>query len=106
MPQGNSISRSRSKRGRSFARLMVEELEPRCLPSAVLTYHYNSALNGQDLSETALTPSNVNVSHFGKAFTTTVDGQVYAQPLYVGGLTVTGGSNPGTHNVVFVATEH
>src|SRR5207302_9380738 len=32
-----------------------------------------------------------------------VDGYVYAQPLYVSGLNIPG---QGTHNVIFIATEH
>jgi hypothetical protein len=67
-----------------------------------LQYHNDLASTGQNLSETALTPANVNASSFGKLFSTSVDGQVYAQPLYVPGLTI-GGS---AHNVLFVATEH
>lgn len=41
-------------------------------------------------------------SNFGKIGTYPVDGQVYAQPLYVTGVSI-GGS---THNVVYVATMH
>ena len=40
---------------------------------------------------------------FGKLFSRTVDGQVYAQPLYVSGLEMQG---KRTHNVLFVATAH
>ena len=46
--------------------------------------------------------SNVNQSSFGKLFYRTVDGSIYAQPIYVPGLTIQG----ATHNVVYVATEH
>jgi hypothetical protein len=72
----------------------------------VLTYHNDNASAGQNLTETTLTPSNVNSSTFGKLFSTSVDGQVYAQPLYDPGVNITTGTNQGTHNVVFVATEH
>jgi fibronectin type 3 domain-containing protein len=72
----------------------------------VLTYHNDNISSGQNLNETALTPANVNTSNFGKLFSTNVDGQVYAQPLYVSGLSITVGPSPGTHNVIFVATEH
>jgi fibronectin type 3 domain-containing protein len=48
----------------------------------------------------------VNSTDFGKLFATTVDGQVYAEPLYVENVNITTGANQGSHNVVFVATEH
>jgi hypothetical protein len=81
----------------------VERLEPRQMLSAsVLSYHNDAASDGQNTQETVLTPSNVNSTSFGKLFTASVDGQVYAQPLYVFGLNIAG----GVHNVLFVATEH
>ncbi len=69
----------------------------------VLTYHNDNARTGQNLSETQLTPANVNSASFGKLFNLIVDGKVDAQPLYVSGLSIPGA---GVYNVVFVPTEH
>lgn len=69
----------------------------------VMTYHYDNARTGQNLTETILTPANVNSSSFGKLFVISVDGKVDAQPLY---LTQLSTPNQGTHNIVYVETEH
>src|SRR5437588_8798476 len=96
-------SRGGRRRARAVACVM-EPLERRALLSAnVFTYHNDGASTGQNLTETKLTPANVTASQFGKRFSTPVDGQVYAQPLYASGLDM---GALGTHNVVFVATEH
>src|ERR1700681_1240587 len=68
----------------------------------VYTYHNDLARGGANTREYALTPANVNTSSFGKLFSCTVDGAVYAQPLWVANLSVGG----AVHNVVFVATQH
>src|SRR5256885_2535347 len=74
----------------------------------VTTQHNDIARTGANTSETILAPSNVNTASFGKVFYYVVDGYVYAQPLYVAGVSLGAGtSQPGTkHNVVFVATQH
>lgn len=68
----------------------------------VYTYHNDLERDGANTREYALTPANVNTSSFGKLFSCTVDGAVYAQPLWVANLSVGG----AVHNVVFVATQH
>lgn len=70
--------------------------------TSVLTYHNDMARTGASLAETILTPANVAAGHFGKLFAQQVDGDLYAQPLYVPKLAIPG---KGTHDVVFVATE-
>ena len=69
----------------------------------VLTYHNDNGRTGDNLNETILAPTNVNVQTFGKLFTYAVDGDVYAQPLYVSDLAM---PDVGIRDVVFVATEH
>ena len=72
----------------------------------VLSYHNDAQSTGQNLAETQITPANVTVANFAKRYSTAMDGQVYAQPLYKAAVAVVGGANPGTHDLVFVATQH
>ena len=70
--------------------------------AGVFTYHNDLARDGANTQEYALTPATVTTNTFGKLFACAVDGAVYTQPLWVPGLSIGG----GTHNVIFVATEH
>jgi hypothetical protein len=71
-------------------------------PLGVFTAHNDNARSGQNPAETVLAPANVDSAHFGKKFSQPVDGFVYAQPLWVAGVTAGG----KTHDVVYVATEN
>jgi outer membrane protein assembly factor BamB len=68
----------------------------------VVTWHNDIARTGQQLAETILTPANVRSSTFGKLAVYSVDGVVDAEPLFLAGVPIAG----GTHNVVYVATEN
>ena len=72
----------------------------------MLTYRNDTVSPGLNASETQLTPTNVKVGSFGKLFATSVDGQVYAEPLVDTGITIASGVNTtagaaGVHDVVF-----
>lgn len=69
----------------------------------VLTYHNDNARTGQNLTESILTTSNVNVTQFGKLAFFPADGFVDAQPLYASNVHI---PNLGTHNLLIVATEN
>jgi hypothetical protein len=69
----------------------------------VTTYHYDNTREGLNAHETVLTTALVNATNFGLLGVYPVDGKVDAQPLYLGGLKLSGGAAP---NVVYVATEH
>jgi hypothetical protein len=72
-------------------------------PVRLLTSQYDNMRTGANLNEKILTPTNVNAKQFGKLFTLPVDGDVYAQPLYLPDVEIPG---KGKHNVLYVATEN
>ena len=71
--------------------------------SGVTTYHNDNARSGVNSLETTLTPANVNVVTFGKLASIPVEGDVYAQPLYLSNVTTVDGRS---HNLIVIATEH
>jgi hypothetical protein len=73
--------------------------------TAVTTYHYDNLRTGWNQTEATLTPENVGSNLFGALTTVSLDDQVDAQPLIIPNQTITGGSSPGTYEVVYVATE-
>lgn len=68
----------------------------------ILTANGDNDRTNSNLQETQLSPATVTSSAFGKLGVFPVDGQVYSQPLFVSGLSISG----TTHNVVFVTTMH
>ncbi len=69
----------------------------------VTTAQANNSRTSAYLNEKQLTLSNVNAATFGKLFSRAVDGDVFAQPLFLPGLEI---PKAGKRNIVFVATEH
>ena len=77
------------------------------LATDILTNRGDNARTGLNAHETILTKSLVSSSSFGLLYNKRVDGQVYAQPLYVSKhLIIVNGQSQGQHNVLYVATEH
>jgi len=72
----------------------------------VTTYHYDNYRTGWNQNESVLTPANVKKKMFSRLETVALDDQVDAQPLVVPGVLITAGNYQGTHDVVYVATEH
>ena len=68
----------------------------------VLTANYGNERTNANLEEQLLSTENVTPETFGKIGAYTVDGQIYAQPLYVSGAIVQG----EPRNVIYVATMH
>jgi fibronectin type 3 domain-containing protein len=70
--------------------------------TGVTTYHNDLSRDGANTHEFALSTATVKTATFGKLFSCTTDGAIYAQPLWVPNLTIAGAK----HNVIFVATQH
>src|ERR1017187_5091854 len=74
-----------------------------CAQVDVLTANYDNNRTNANLSEFVLNKSNVNPAQFGKLYAFPIDGEAYAQPLYVRGVNFPGGA---ARNVLYVATMH
>src|SRR3989440_5857393 len=87
-----------------FSSLVLASYQHLVMPGnvSVLTFHNDTLRTGQNLNETFLNTSNVSAQRFGKRVSYPVDGQVYAQPLFVRDVLVKGHHS----NVVYVATEN
>jgi hypothetical protein len=97
-----SASKIRSGDDSKVAQDLADSASPGDL-AGVFTYHNDLSRTGENLQEAQLTPSNVSAASFGKRFTIPVDGNVYAQPLYMAKVAV---PHLGLHNVVYVVTEN
>lgn len=87
-----------------YSRTAVQATNPNlCISGCITTYHYDDTRQGVNSQETVLKASTLTNSGFKFQNAAQVDGQVYAQPLYMSGLPTT--FSP-TGNVLFVATEH
>jgi uncharacterized protein (TIGR03437 family) len=69
----------------------------------VPTANYDINRTNANLNEGILNIINVNANQFGKLYAFPVDGQVYAQPLYLHAFNIPG---KGTLNVLYVVTMH
>jgi hypothetical protein len=63
------------------------------------TIGHDTLRTGWDSNESTLSPSSVSSSNFGKLFSTPVDGQVYAQPLVVGGTVIAATENNAVYGL-------
>ncbi len=83
---------------------------PAAAQTAIVTHHYDISRDGWNQTETVLTPVNVGTpgpaGTFGLLATVPLDGPIDAQPLVVPNVIVQGDPNPGTHDVVYVATQN
>ena len=69
----------------------------------VVTAQADNARTNANVHETRLRPENVNAASFGKLYSRTVDGDIFAQPLFVPAVNL---PRIGKRDVVYVATEH
>jgi hypothetical protein len=91
---------SRVIHGCLFLSVAIAGFAPTARSQSILTHHYDNSRTGWNSNETTLTPQNVPSLQLLASIP--LDEQVDAQPLFVPGLAIAG----GTHNVLYVATEN
>jgi uncharacterized protein (TIGR03437 family) len=69
----------------------------------VFTANYDNNRTNANLKEFVLNKANVNPTRFGKLYALAIDGEAYAQPLYVHSVKLPDGT---ARNVLYVATMH
>ncbi|MEK7314842.1 MAG: LamG-like jellyroll fold domain-containing protein [Candidatus Eisenbacteria bacterium] len=69
----------------------------------VFTHHYDNLRTGLNPNETVLTPASVAAGTFGKIVSYPLDGLPFSSPVYAANVEI---PSQGSHNVVYVATEH
>ena len=76
--------------------------------AGTFSWRNDTSISGVNSQELVLAPATVNSSNFGKLFSCAVDGQIYAQPLYVANLSITSQTTQQQvkANVIIVATEN
>jgi hypothetical protein len=87
----------------AFGTLALLLLWPCTVLGQVTTAQYDNARTSAYTTEAQLTPRSVNPASFGKIHVIHVDGDVYAQVLYLPSVNI---PSKGTHAVIYVATEH
>jgi hypothetical protein len=70
--------------------------------TSVTTHMYDNTRSGWNQKEQILNVNNVASGHFGIVATTTVDADIYTQPLIANGIVIGG----ATHDVVYVGTSN
>jgi hypothetical protein len=83
--------------------LVVALLVSGSAKAQVVTAQADNARTNANVHEMRLRPANVNAASFGKLYSRTVDGDVFAQPLFVPAVNL---PRIGKRDVVYVATEH
>lgn len=92
-----------ARRNRLLRAVAIAATIVSCIGAAdIPTAQIDSSRTSSYGSEIFLTTANVNGSRFGRIFSRTVDGAIFAQPVYLQGLTIASKKV----NVVYVATAH
>jgi hypothetical protein len=76
--------------------------------AGTFSWRNDTSISGVNSQELVLSPASVSSNTFGKLFSCAVDGEIYAQPLYVANLSITSQTTKQavTANVILVATEN
>ncbi len=106
-PLGHALRRAAA--GAAWLLALAIAAAPAAAQTAIVTHHFNNSRDGWNRTETILTPASVGTpgpaGTFGLLATVPLDTTLDAQPLVAPNIVVDGDPNPGTHDVVYVATQ-